>query len=187
MLQQFTWGQFLLASFVLSFLWYSFVILVFYRKDVLGLLGIGAAVEPLPHRWEKGVESLEGNADGGLDGGLDGNGREVPDSLMGKSAMPEGMAVVGMGQISFVGSESGADGKHQQVGLVADVIQELKLIFGKLESEAGSKLDFFRLLEKVKEDYGKIGAHPSVGAINEFIAAHVPFHLSAEELENLWY
>ncbi|TKC04333.1 hypothetical protein [Pedobacter frigoris] len=167
---------------MLSFLWYCFVILVFYRKEVLGLLGSGVS-EPLPHRWEKGVESLEANAGfgEGLDVGLDGS-----DSLMGRPAMPEGMAIVGMGQLSFAGT-SGSDGRYDQVGMVADVVQELKLIFARLESEAGSKLDFFRLLEKVKEDYGKIGAHPSVGAINEFIAAHVPFHLSADELENLWY
>lgn len=183
MLQQFTWGQFLLASFVLSFLWYSFVFLVFYRKEVLGLLGSGGSLERLPHRWEKGVESLEENADAVLDG----QGLEVPDSLMGRSAMPEGMSVVGMGQLAFTGGEISADGRYEKVGLVADVIQELKLIFARLESEAGSKLDFFRLLEKVKEDYGKIGAHPSVGAINEFISSHVPFHLSAEELEHLWY
>jgi hypothetical protein len=183
MLQQFTWGQFLLASFVLSFLWYCFVILVFYRKEVLGLLGSGSTVERLPHRWEMGVESLEENADGGLDE----NGLEVSDALMGKSVMPEGMSVVDMGQLSFAGGDVGTDGRYEQVGLVADVIQELKLIFAKLESDAGSKLDFFRLLEKVKEDYGKIGAHPNVAAINEFIVSHVPFHLSAEELENLWY
>ncbi|MBB2145773.1 hypothetical protein GM921_09765 [Pedobacter sp. LMG 31464] len=179
MLQQFTWGAFLLASFVLSFLWYCFVLLVFYRREVFGLFGDGLS-ERLPHRWEKGLESLEENAGGGL-----GEGRLVSsDSLMGRSAMPEGMAVLGMGQLSFGGNP---DGRYEQVGLVADVIQELKLIFARLEKEAGSKLDFFRMLEKVKEDYGKIGAHPNVGAINEFIAAHVPFHLSSEELENLWY
>ncbi|MBB2146809.1 hypothetical protein GM921_15000 [Pedobacter sp. LMG 31464] len=178
MLQQFTWGQFLLASFMLSFLWYCFVILVFYRKEVFGLLGNGGS-EPLPHRWEKGVEHLDYDSDA-----VSGKGLDVQDSLLGKSAIPDGMSVIGMGQLSFSGS---SDGRYGQVGLVADVIQELKLIFGKLESEAGSKLDFFRFLEKVKEDYGKIGAHPNVSAINEFIVSHVPFHLSAEELENLWY
>lgn len=181
MLQQFTWGQFLLASFVLSFLWYCFVLLVCYRKEVLSLLGGGETIERLPHRWEKGVESLEEVADSELD--------LKDSSLMGKSAIPEGMAVVGMGQLSFVGGDGGSDtdSRYGQVGLVPDVIQELKLIFARLESEAGSKLDFFRMLEKVKEEYGKIGAHPNVGAINEFIASHVPFHLSVEELEDLWY
>lgn len=180
MLQQFTWGQFLLASFVLSFLWYCFVILVFYRNEVLGLFGNGGSAERLPHRWEKGVESLEHSADAGLDGDSLG----APDSLMGRSAMPDGMAVVGMGQLSFSGN---SDGRYEQVGMVADVIQELKLIFGRLESDAGSKVDFLRMLEKVKGDYGKIGAHPNVGPINQFIVSHVPFHLSVEELENLWY
>lgn len=180
MLQQFTWGQFLLASFVLSFLWYCFVVLFFYRRELFGLFANGAT-EPLPHRWEKGVEAIqERRAVGdGVEMGLDG-----PDLLMGRSALPDGVAVLGMGQLAFSGNDGG---RYDQIGLVADVIQELKLIFAHLESEAGSKADFFRLLEKVKQDYGKIGAHPNVGAINEFIASHVPFHLSAEELENLWF
>lgn len=180
MLQQFTWGQFLLTSFVLSFLWYCFVILFFYRRELFGLFANGA-VEPLPHRWEKGVEAIGESGAGGDGMAVDLNS---PDPLMGRSALPDGMEVLGMGQLSFSANDRG---RYDQVGLVADVIQELKLIFAHLESEAGSKADFFRLLEKVKQDYGKIGAHPNVGAINEFIAAHVPFHLSAEELENLWF
>lgn len=181
MLQQFTWGQFLLASFVLSFLWYCFVILVFYRKEVLGLLADGASGS-LPHRWEKGVENLR-DVD---DQVFDSNDGLVEATLMGASAMPEGMKVMGMGQLSF-STDAGGENRYDQVGMVADVIQELKGIFARLESQGGSKDDFFGMLEKVKEDYGKIGAHPSVGAINGFIAAHAPFDLSAGELENLWY
>ena len=181
MLQQFTWGQFLLASFVLSFLWYCFVILVFYRKEALGLMGHGASGS-LPHRWEKGVENLHDDDDQVFDSS---DGR-VEDSLMGASAMPEGMKVVGMEQLSF-STVAGAEDRDDQVGMVADVVQELKGIFANLASQGGSKDDFFGMLEKVKEDYGKIGAHPSVDAINEFIATHIPFHLSTEELENLWY
>ncbi|MBB2143958.1 hypothetical protein GM921_00545 [Pedobacter sp. LMG 31464] len=179
MLQQFSWGAFLLASFVLSFLWYGFVLLVCYRKEMLAFLGNGKLGERLPHRWEKGVEILnKGLGDGRA------HGEELVESLMGKSASPAGLSVLAMGQLSFAGSE---DARSEQVGLVADVIQELKLIFATLEKEAGSKLDFFRLLEKVKEDYGKIGAHPNIGSINAFIAEHVPFYLTADELENLWY
>jgi hypothetical protein len=181
MLQQFTWGQFLLASFVLSFLWYCFVLLVFYRREMFAFLGSESSSESLPHRWEKGVESLEESAAADPDLG---EREDLAENLMGKSVMPEGMAVMGMGQLAFAGE---LDGRYSQVGLVADVIQELKLIFAALENEAGSKLDFFRLLEKVKEDYGKIGAHPNVASINAFIADHVPFHLTADELENLWY
>lgn len=176
MLQQFTWGQFLLASFVLSFLWYVVVVLVFYRREFFGLLsGSGATSEPLPHRWEKGVEVLQEQSE---DSSLD-----LEESLMGKSAMPQGMALVKSSDVAFAADESESD----QVGLVSDVIQELKEIFKQLENSAGDKKDFFRLLEKVKEDYGRIGGHPSIGNINRFIADHVPFHLSADELENLWY
>jgi hypothetical protein len=179
MLQQFTWGQFLLFSFVLSFLWYAFVLLVCFRKELSVFFGRGSdrGPAPLPHHWEKGVESLEEREDFY-------RSDDAEESLMGKSILPEGMAVVGMGQLAFAG---GSDGRYDQVGMVADVIQELKGIFADLEKQGGSKMDFFRRLENVKENYGRIGAHPSIGAINGFISMHAPFHLSAEELNNLWY
>ncbi|RZM23538.1 MAG: hypothetical protein EOO88_25825 [Pedobacter sp.] len=175
MLQQFTWGQFLLASFVLSFLWYVFVVLVFYRREFIGLLsGSSGTAEPLPHRWEKGVEVLDREV---------GNDSDLEESLMGKPALPQGMALVKTSDVAF----AAADTKNDQVGMVADVIQDLKEIFKVLEEQAGNKKDFFRLLEKVKGDYGRIGGHPSIGNINRFISEHAPFHLSTQELENLWY
>lgn len=41
MLQQFSWGHFLIASNVLSLLWYGFVVLVFYPKEFMGLFRAG--------------------------------------------------------------------------------------------------------------------------------------------------
>ncbi|MFC4213361.1 hypothetical protein ACFOWA_19370 [Pedobacter lithocola] len=177
MLQQFTWGQFLLASFMLSFLWYVFVLLVFYRKEMQVFLTRSGSGESLPHRWEKEVDVLGEKIQ--KEENLDGD-----ENLMGKSAAAKGLEVLPIGQLSFSSNE---DQRYEQVGLVADVIQELKLIFSSLETNAASKLDFFKMLEKVKEDYGKIGAHPNIKAINAFIAEHAPFHLTADELENLWY
>ncbi|MET3115377.1 hypothetical protein AAKU52_003126 [Pedobacter sp. CG_S7] len=174
MLQQFTWQEFLIAILVLTLVWYAAVILIFYRKE-LGVFFSGKLQQknaPLPHRWEKGVETMEKED------------VDSPEELLGRPKLPEGTSSVSMGQIGFAGNDD--DAKSQQLGLVPDVLQELKEVFAILEKEDGSKKDFFNLMEVVKEKYGQIGSNPNIGRINEFIAGHVPFHLSAEELDNLW-
>lgn len=172
MLQQFTWQQFLVATLVLTLIWYAGVILIFYRKELIAFL-IGKKTttqssEPLPHRWEKGVETL---------------GEENEEELMGKPKMPEGMDNVGMSGFSFAQDE---DAKEQQIGLVPDVLEELKRIFSILAKEDGNKKDFINLMEMVRHKYPKIASHPNIWHINEFISQHASFHLSKDELENLW-
>ncbi|WP_316800224.1 hypothetical protein [Pedobacter frigidisoli] len=110
--------------------------------------------------------------------------------IMGKSKMPEGLEVVSMGALSFSASEhsgsSDEDQKSDQLGLVPDVIQELKELFGILEKEDGTKQDFFSLAAMISEKYGRIGSNPNIGRINEFIRDHAPFEVTIEELEYLW-
>lgn len=174
MLQQFTWQHFLVAAMVLTVIWYAAVILIFYRRGFSGLFGKKNAVasnERLPHHWEKGVDKLAEKDDG------------AEPELMGKSRLPDGVSRVTLEEISFVGD---GDEKQQQVGLVPDVIQEIKEVFRLLASQDGNKKDFFGLMEKVRENYPKIASNPNIGSLNKFIAEHAPFHLSAEELENLW-
>lgn len=173
MLQQFTWQQFLVASILLSLIWYVGVILIYFRSEVSGFfgnVGTGNSADSLPHRWEKGVEVLESEA-------------IVQQELMGKSKLPDGMESVSMGSFGFVQTE---DEREAQIGLVPDVLQEIREIFGIIEKEDGSKRDFFNLMEMVREKFPKIGSNPNIPQINQFIAQHAPFHLSAEELENLW-
>jgi len=171
MLQQFTWQQFLVAAAVLTLVWYVAVILLFYRKELnaflSGKMGRKVTDEPLPHQWEKGVEEQE----------------ETEDELMGKPALPEGMTTVSMGGIGFVASERA---KVQQIGLVPDVLAEIRDVFGILEKEDGDKKDFLNLMAIVRGKYPGIGANPNIGSINAWIIEHAPFHLSPEELENLW-
>ena len=176
MLQQFTWQTFLVATAVLTMLWYLGVILLFYRRELLRLLGKSKAGPvnefktsgPLPHRWESGVERLN---------------EEAEDGLIGSTKLPEGMDMVGTEDFGFA---PGADEKEQQIGLVPDVLQEIREVFSFLASEDGSKKDFFNLMETVRDKYPKIGSNPNIGRINDFIIANAPFHLSKEELENLW-
>lgn len=173
MLQQFTWQQFLIASMVLSLIWYGGVILMFYRTELVNVLNRKPSipsVEKLPHRWDKDVEVLV-------------NENNEIDDLMGKAKLPDGMASVGMGSFGFTTDENE---REEQVGLISDLLQELKGIFSLLEREDGRKTDFFNLMEMVREKFPKIGSHPRIPQINEFISEHAPFHLSQEELENLW-
>lgn len=175
MLQQFTWQHFLIAASVLTLLWYAAVILIFYRRELLQLFGNGSpeAVnrlktgEPLPHRWESGVETLD---------------NEDEPELMGKVKLPEGISMVETSGLRFATNST----KEEQIGLVPDVLQEIRQVFSALAAQDGNKKDFFRLMQQVSADYPKISSHPNIDSINEFIADHAPFHLSNEELENLW-
>lgn len=100
------------------------------------------------------------------------------DGLMGTSRLPEGVELLSSAQVAFSAVDVDLGDRVEQVGLVADVVQELKGFFLALEQNAGDKWDFFLMLEKVKESYGRIGGHPSIGSINAFILRTAPFHLS---------
>lgn len=179
MLQQFSWGQFLIAAALLSVLWYLFVVVLFYRHQLKAFLGIDSD--------EFNGREVQGSLGKACKVGLrdDEIEREVDAALMGSSRLPDGVEVKSSGQVSFSALEG--NGKYDQVGLVADVVQELKLVFSELEKSAGDKRDFFRLLERVKEEYGPLGGHPSVGALTTFIVESASFHLTQGEVENLWY
>lgn len=195
MLQQFSWQQFLIALGALALVWYLAVILLFYRKELRSLLsGSGwrsgspggsvftGAETVLPHRWQKGVDAVTGSGDGF--GGV----AEVEDELMGKSKMPEGMSTVNMDQVSFFSGGDGLEDRdvEDQQGLVPDVLQDIKEVFAILVKEDGSKQDFIRLMETVRLSYPGLSAHPALRRVNAFISEHASFHLSAQELEDLW-
>ena len=178
MLQQFTWQQFLVATLVLTLIWYAGLLLVFYKTGFFGLVGsktknVGSGGgDPLPRRWEKGVEEMDG-----LDA-------EQAD-LMGASRLPEGMSLLTSDAFGFSGGDPDGN-KMEQLGLVPDVIQELKAVFANLSHNDGNKRDFLEMMKTVRDMFPGIGASPSIGRINGFISGHAPFHLSAEELEDLW-
>ena len=172
MLQSFTWQQFLVAALVLSFIWYGGVLLACYRggfkRKLWGRGNNSNTPEPLQHYWNNEQEFEEHTED---------------EDLLGKSKLPEGVSNVSMGSFGFVQSEIE---KEEKLGLVPDVIEELKRIFNILATEDGNKGDFFSLLQLVKVKYPKIGSGPWVNDLNKYIQEHAPFHLTSEELENLW-
>ena len=172
MLQSFTWQQFLVAALVLSLIWYGGVLLACYRSSSkrggFAKRKDPNTLEPLQHYWdnEQDFEELPQEGD-----------------LLGKSKLPDGVSNVSMGGFGFVQSENE---KEEKLGLVPDVVEELKRIFNILAKEDGNKSDFFSLLQLVKVKYSRIGSSPWVTDLNKYIQDNAPFHLTKEELENLW-
>jgi hypothetical protein len=179
MLHYFTWQAFLVAALILTLLWYAVVILLFYRKELNDFLSgnhpPAAKPEPLTHAWDEDFED-DPLAD--------------EETLMGKPVMPEGMSRLSMAQFGFAPNVKEItiedDDKGTRLGLVPDVLEELKSIFHILEKENGNKEDFISLFGLVSTKYPKIRNTPNQQAINDYIRENLPFKISDEELDNLW-
>lgn len=175
MLQPFTWQQFLIAALILSTVWYSFILLVYYRKGSRRFWPRSrSSNEQLPH------SEITDRPD---------NLPEEENALMGRPAEPEGVKTCSMDDFGFAAKTAEAEeaaGKPEQMETVPDVLEELKEIFRVLEKEDGSKAEFFSLLALVKAKYPKIRSSPNLQHINEFIRERIPFLLTKEEFENLW-
>jgi hypothetical protein len=178
MLKHFTWQQFLVAALVLSIIWYTVVILLFYRQRIQDYLNSKGKdnnpPEPLGHAWDEEFED-EPLSD--------------EDGLMGKSALPEGMTKLSMSQFGFaprVGDEDPDESRERQQSVVPDVLEELKSIFHILETQQGTKQDFISLFGLVSAKYPNIKGTPNQHALNHYIRENVLFPISDEELDSLW-
>ena len=178
MLQHFTWQQFLVAALILSLIWYMVVVPLFYRNELNYLLsGKRKQVTPsppLPHVWDEEFE-------------------EEPfgeESLVGRSRLPEGVTRVSMDQFSFAPLVATTvvedESKDTQLGIVPDVLEELKRIFHILERDKAGKGEFISLFSLVSVKYGRIKGTANEQALNEYIRENVLFPISDEELDNLW-
>ena len=195
MLKHFTWQQFLVAALVLSTIWYTVIILLFYRHRVQDYLSgknkDNNTPEPLGHAWDEDFED-EPLAD--------------ENDLMGKSVLPEGMMRLSMAQFGFaprisdteaeqearesldtaIEQENADEVREQQQSVVPDVLEELKSIFHILETQQGTKQDFISLFGLVSAKYTSIKGTASEQALNEYIRENVLFPISDEELGQLW-
>lgn len=152
--KHFTWQDFLLAATLLTLVWYAGVWLLFYRKPKQ------LAETPLPHHWEDEVDRFDGE-------------------LMGKPVLEPGVSVLEAADFAF-----GPPEKEAQLGVLADVQEDIKTACRGLEANLGTKEDFFLAFRLIRERY----AIPENAreALGEFIREHVPFFLGEEELEDLW-
>jgi hypothetical protein len=178
MLKHFTWQQFLVAALVLSIIWYTVIILLFYRQRIQDHLNgknkSNNPPEPLGHAWDEEFDD-EPLSD--------------EDDLMGKSALPEGMSNLSMAQFGFaprIGDSDFDESRQRQLSVVPDVLEELKSIFHILETQQGTKQDFISLFGLVSAKYPNIKGTPNQQALNDFIRGNVFFPISDRELDSLW-
>lgn len=150
----------ILAAIIVGLLW-LFLVWHFYKKKSLD------GSTSLPHRWASKVDELE------------------VEDLMGKRRLEEGESLVSAEDFSF--AKSVELEKSAILGDLSDVQQEIKEICVVLEKQDGGKEDFISMFALVKEKYPEVAKSSSVGLLNGFIRENVPFHLSAEEFENLWH
>lgn len=171
MLQAFTWQQFLVAALVLTLVWYAGVFLIYYRKKAKELFSpIQRPPERLKREWEEELED-----------------EPEEESLLGASREPDGVSSAEMDTLRFAPKPEDPDGhRDTQLGILPDVLEELKSIFRILENEGGTKEDFISLFALVSSKYPKIKGSPNQQALNEYIRENVLFPVSDEELDQLW-
>ncbi|HEK19758.1 MAG TPA: hypothetical protein ENO28_04820 [Bacteroidetes bacterium] len=171
MLQAFTWQQFLVATLILTLVWYAGVFLLFYRRKAKELF------TPKPRQPERMKREWEDELED----------EPEEESLMGSSREPEGVSSAEMDTLRFAPKAEDPDEyRDTALGIVPDVLEELKSIFHILENEGGTKEDFISLFALVSSKYPKIKGTSNQQALNEHIRENVPFPISDEELDQLW-
>ncbi|MEJ5996565.1 hypothetical protein WG904_19210 [Pedobacter sp. Du54] len=144
MLQQFTWQDFLIAALIFTLVWYVVIILLYYRSEFFKFLSGRNNTQPpekLRREWEEEFEDDE------------------QDNLIGRQALPEGLSEISMSNFGFAqkgGITDEKDNKEIQLGLVPDVLEELKSIFSILKKENGGKEDFISLFALISSKYPNI-------------------------------
>lgn len=172
MLQAFTWQQFLVAALILTLVWYAGIFLLYYRRKAQELFSPKTKQpEKLKREWE---EEFEDEPD-------------EDDDLIGSVREPDGVSSVEIDTLRFAPKAEDPDEQRDtQLGIVPDVIEELKSIFRILENEGGTKEDFISLFALVSSKYPKIKGTANQQALNGYIRKNVLFPISDEELDQLW-
>ncbi|SOD13894.1 hypothetical protein [Pedobacter xixiisoli] len=152
--QNFSWQDFLLVAVLLSVLWYGLVWLFFFRKKPVV---VGDA-----NRYDEEERSAL-----------------VEEELLGKPVLAEGEKVVSSNDFGFSEPD-----QVEQLGVVADVQEQIKVSCRELESNLAKKEEFLSVLA------GVLASYPvSLAArlpLEDFIREQLPFFISEEELDGLW-
>lgn len=174
MLQAFTWQQFLIAALILTLVWYTGVLLFYYRKKAMDLpTGEKQQPEKLKRDWEEEFDDPD-----------------EEENLLGMVKDPDGVSSSGMDMVRFAPRvakvEDSEEYRDTQLGILPDVLEELKSIFRILENEQGTKEDFISLFILVSSKYPQIQGSNHQQTLNEFIRENALFPISDDELNQFW-
>lgn len=181
MLQQFTWQQFLIAALILTLIWYAAVLLIFYKKRLTDL-----ALRK--RRNQKPVVQSSYNPREQTDAD---SSDDIPD-VMGKTSLPEGVEEAETGMFSFAEQRAGStrdpdSDRDHRLGLIPDVVEELKTLFRILENEGATKDDFVSLFKLISSKYPQISGSAEQPYLDAYIRQNLPFEITQAELDKLWH
>ncbi|WP_461789690.1 hypothetical protein [Pedobacter sp.] len=101
------------------------------------------------------------------------------EGLLGRPVMADGERVVGADEFGFVGAD-----QLEQLGVVADVQEQLRVTCRELESSLAAKEEFLSVISGVLKGYPV--PLSSRLPLEEFIREHLPFFVTEDELDGLW-
>lgn len=175
---QLTWTQFAIAAVILLSAYY----LTFFI--VPGLIHLRVTL-PGHSTTEKAVGLLS-NLSAGAEVP---KGKEVIPDLIGKTRLPEGVAIINSEDLQFVvraAASSNAITDDESDAVPPGLKEDLQLIFAQLSAQDGSKKDFFQRVGELREFYHGLASHPAIASITSWLRQTAPFQLTQEEAESLW-
>ncbi len=161
LLSDFTWWQFATFATFLTVLWYTGVLLLFFREEIKGAFG-------LKPRETKPPKSEPPTAHG------------APDDVMGETKAPEGMTETY--EINFADPHR----KDRQLGIVPDFLKEVSEVMEITQKENGTKQDLLGMLEELKEAYPDITLVENWDSLVVHIKDSSPFPLTEDEIKDLF-
>lgn len=176
MLHQFTWQQFLIAALIFLLIWYLAVFIYCRLRRSGNFFGTISPQQPqkLTREWEADFD----------------DDSESDDDLIGRPVLPEGVSEVSMHMLGFApkvdANRESEDERYIQLGVMPDVIEELKGIFNILERENGSKEDFISLFALTKSKYPQLANSENLKSLNQYLTENLPFELTDEDFKRLW-
>ena len=175
MLHQFTWQQFAIAAVIFLLIWYLGVFIYCRRKgsgSLSDFIGLNHP-EKLRREWEADFDDPD-----------------TDDDLIGRQALPEGVSEVNMHMLGFapkvVEKRASEDEWYQQLGVVPDLLEELKRIFNIIERENGSKEDFISLFALTNAKHPQLASSTNLDSLNQYLAENLPFELTDEDFKKIW-
>lgn len=158
-LQQFTWQQFLVASAVLSIVWYAGVIFLYYRQE------LNAFLNPKPSKAHSEPPPAEPET----------------DDLIGETLLPEGITESGMEEVGFANQSD----RCQQLGATPDLLEDLKEMFYVAERKEATWDEFLEMMEPFRERLRAAISESNRSAFLSFFDQYSPYELSEKDLQEI--